>query len=84
MSHKPKENAVNNQIATGFDFEPLPDGNVLIEFYGDDGKTFNKQVVTQEVIQGMLTVARLTLVAIEKGTEAVKKLMEEMNEGGEG
>jgi hypothetical protein len=28
-------------VATGFDFQPLPDGNVLIEFFGDDGKAFN-------------------------------------------
>ena len=38
-------------IATGFDFEPLPDGNFLIEFFGDDGKTINKQIVTAEVIR---------------------------------
>ena len=30
----------NTSIATGFDFEPLPDGNVLIELFGDDGVTF--------------------------------------------
>jgi hypothetical protein len=29
-------------VATGFDFEPLPDGNVLIEFFGDDDLTCNK------------------------------------------
>jgi len=30
-------------IATGFDFEPLPDGNLLVEFYGDDGVTITSQ-----------------------------------------
>ncbi len=38
------------QIASGFDLEPLPDGNVLIEFFGDNGKTFNKQLVTPSVV----------------------------------
>ena len=27
-------------IATGFDFQPLLDGNILVEFQDDDGKTF--------------------------------------------
>ena len=40
-------------LATGFDFEPLPDGNVLIEFFGDDGKTFNTQVITGEAFSHM-------------------------------
>ena len=47
-------------IATGFDFEPQNDGNVLIEFFGDDGVTFNKQVVTPDVIRNIPLVAALT------------------------
>ena len=52
-----KENARHKKgikgmrIATGFDFEPLPDGNVLIEFFGGDGKTFNVQVITANVFK---------------------------------
>ena len=40
-------------MATAFAFEPLLDGNVLIEFFGDDGKTINTQIVTAEVIRRM-------------------------------
>ena len=67
---------MNERIATGFDLEPLANGNVLIEFYGDDGKTFNTQVVTREVIEGMPAVVALTLVCMDQGPEAVKKIME--------
>ena len=75
------QNAVTTQIATGFDFEPLLDGNVLIEFYGDDGKTFNKQVVTAEVMRGMPEVAYLTGIAMTQGVEQVKAVIARM--GGE-
>lgn len=69
------------QIATGFDCEPLPDGNVLIEFFGDDGKTFNTQVVTRDLIQNMPVIATLTEVAIERGPDAVRELVARL--GGE-
>jgi hypothetical protein len=49
MKRKEVEMENNTSIATGFDFEPLPDGNVLIEFFGDDGNTINAQVVTAEL-----------------------------------
>ena len=48
------------KIATGFDLEPLADNNVLIEFYGDDGETFNSQVVTPDIVTYMPLVASLT------------------------
>lgn len=55
--------------ATGFDCQPLPDGNVLIEFFGDDGKTVNEQVVTPDLIWQMPLVTALTQVALMKGPE---------------
>ena len=67
---------MNERVATGFDLEPLANGNVLIEFFGDDGKAFNTQVVTREVIEGMPAVVGLTLVCMDQGPEAVKKIME--------
>ncbi|NQU21801.1 MAG: hypothetical protein HQ567_11010 [Candidatus Nealsonbacteria bacterium] len=70
---------MSTPIATGFDFEPLKDGNVLIEFFGDDGHTFNTQVVTSEVLRSMPMVAMLTMVAMQDGVEAVKKLMDRLN-----
>ena len=62
------------RIATGFDFEPLPDGNVLIEFFGDDGKTFNVQVVTASVVESMPLVASVTGVAMREGVEAARTI----------
>ena len=45
--------------ATGFDFEPLLDGNVLIEVFGGDGHTINKQIVTPDVVRRLPVVAAL-------------------------
>jgi hypothetical protein len=64
--------------ATGFDFEPLPDGSVLIEFFGDDGTTLNKQVVTAEVVRRMPLVAVLLDVAMTKGPEVAGEIMERL------
>jgi hypothetical protein len=68
------------KIATGFDLEPLSDGSVLIEFYGDDGETYNTQVVTADVVESMPLVASLTGVALREGPEAVKEIVTKMNE----
>jgi len=65
-------------IATGFDFQPLPDGNILIEFYGDDGKTSNTQIVTPKVIHSMPLVAVLTKIALEKGPEVAKEILSKL------
>ncbi len=62
-------------VATGFDFEPRPDGNVLIEFFGDDGRTFNNQIVTPTVMRSMGLVSALTDVALKKGPEVAKAVM---------
>lgn len=67
-------------IATGFDCQPLDDGNVLIEFFGDDGKTFNKQIVTPDVVQNMPIVAALVNVALKKGPKAAREIMKRLNE----
>jgi hypothetical protein len=62
-------------VATGFEFEPLPDGTVLIEFSGNDGKTVNKQAVTPDVMCSMGLVSALTDVALKKGPEIAKTVM---------
>jgi len=62
-------------IATGFDFEPQPDGTVLIEFFGGDGKTFNRQVVTPDVMKDMALVSALTDLALRKGPEIAVAIM---------
>ncbi len=76
--------AAPKPIATGFDFEPLANGNVLIEFFGDDGKTFNTQVITAEVLKSLPVVANLTLVAMTDGVEGVKGIMAAMDEADNG
>lgn len=35
-------------MATGFDIEPLPTGEILIEFSDNDDVTFNSQVMISE------------------------------------
>ena len=69
-------------IATGFDFQPLPNGNILIEFYSDDGKTINKQVVTAEVVRRIPVVAVLTDIAMKHGPQAVEEIIEKLNKKG--
>ena len=49
------------RIATGFDFKPLPTGDVLIEFFADGGKTINTQVITRKCL------ARLPIRDSENG-----------------
>ena len=71
---------MNQRIATGFDLEPLPNGNVMIEFFGDDGKTFNTQIVERQVIEKMPVVASLMMVCLDQGPEAVKKLMQDLSQ----
>lgn len=56
--------------ATGFDFEPLPNGNVLIQFLADDGKTINTQVITREGFARFPVVVHAFFLAVEKGKDA--------------
>ncbi len=66
------------KTATGFDFEPLPDGSVLIEFFGNDGKTFNSQVITAEALRSMPLVVALTDVALRKGPDVAREVVEKL------
>ncbi len=51
---------MTSEIATDFDFEPLPDGNVLIKFFGDNGVTVHKQVITRDCLAAIPIVVALT------------------------
>ena len=64
--------------ATGFDFEPLPNGDVLMEFLGDDGVTINTQVITKECLAKMPVVAHALFVAVEQGQEAALAFLKRM------
>ena len=65
--------------ATGFDFEPLPNGDVQIEFYGDDGKTVNTQVITRECLTRIPVVAHAFFLAVEEGKEAAMAYLSKMS-----
>lgn len=74
------KNEHSMKIATGFDLEPLPDGNVLVEFCGDDGKTVNKQIVTANVVSNMPVVATLTGVVLREGVDTLKEILAKLDE----
>jgi hypothetical protein len=79
MDHKQQ---APTPIATGFNFEPLPDGTVRIEFLGDDGTTLNRQVVSGEVVRRLPLVAALTDAALKHGPGVAREIMEKLNEAG--
>ncbi len=56
-------------IATGFDFEPLPNGDVLIQFFSDDGKTVNTQIMTRECLARLPVVVHAFFLAVKKGKD---------------
>jgi hypothetical protein len=70
-----RKRSMKARIATGFDFEPLPNGNVLVEFFGDDGETFNTQVVTADVVASMPVVAYLAGLALTHEIDAIKAII---------
>ena len=63
------------QVATGVDFQPLPDGYILVEFQADDGQTLNEQVITDDVLKSIPVLAFLTEIAMREGAEAAMKVM---------
>lgn len=71
--------------ATGFDFEPLPTGDVLIEFFGCDGKTFNTQVITRECLARLPVVVNAFFLAVDQGPEAAVAFLDDVasREGGQ-
>jgi hypothetical protein len=69
---------VTNRIATGFEFQPLLGGDVLVEFFGSDGKTCNTQVINGEAFRHLPILAYVAQVAVGQGAEAAKKMMEEL------
>jgi len=58
------------RCATGFDFEPLPTGDVLLQFFGDDGTTINTQVITKEGLARLPVVIHAFFLALESGKDA--------------
>jgi hypothetical protein len=63
------------QIASGFEFTPMPDGTVLMEFCDDNGRTINRQVITTQSLVRLPLVAYITLTAMRQGADAAEKLV---------
>jgi hypothetical protein len=66
---------MKTQIATGFELQPLADGNVLVEFHDDHGETLNSQIVTAEVVASMPIVANLTGLTLTQELDAIKAML---------
>lgn len=71
-SHPPASPASSavHRVATGFDFEPLPSGEVLIQFFTDDGKRINTQVITRASLARLPVVVHAFFLAVETGQDA--------------
>src|SRR3989304_1615106 len=54
-------------IATGVEFQPLPDGTFQIEFFNDDGESLHQQVMDLAVVKSIPTLAKVTLIAASVG-----------------
>lgn len=65
-------------IATGFDFEPLPNDDVLIQFFSDDGKTVNTQIMTRECLARIPVVVHAFFLAVEKGSDEALDFLKSM------
>lgn len=66
---------MTNPIATGFEFELLPDGTVRIRFHDNGGKSLNTQVITGKAFQRIPLAAFVTTTAMDQGAEVAKKLV---------
>jgi len=65
--------------ATGFNLSPLPSGEVLIEFHGNDDVAINTQVITRECLARFPVVAHALFVAVENGKEAAQAYLNRMS-----
>ena len=67
-----------NRVATAFEFQPLVNGDVLVEFFGGDGKTLSTQIVAGKAFNHLPILAYVAQVAIGQGAEAATKMMDEL------
>jgi len=64
--------------ASGFDFEPLLNSDVLIQFFADDGQRINTQVITRECLARLPVVIHALFLAVEKGQEAAQTFLKSL------
>jgi hypothetical protein len=62
-------------IATGFDFEKLHNGSVLIRFCDDNDNTITTQLITEEGLRRLPVVIHAFFLAVEKGPEAAQAFL---------
>lgn len=72
------KSTANDIVATGFDFEPLPSGDVRCQFFADDGVTLNTQVITREALARLPVVVHAFFLAVEKGKDAAVAFLNNM------
>ena len=76
-----------DSIATGFEFEPQPNGTVIIEFHDDHGKPINSQILTRNAFLMIPLTAFVASTAMDLTDELGKKLghilraLEEVEDG---
>ena len=68
----------HHTIASGFEFAPLPDGTVRIEFCDDNGSICNSQVVTADAFQKIPLAAFVTTTAMGVAPEVARRLLRAM------
>lgn len=76
---KSEVDAVEQNTATGFDFEQLSNSDVLMQFFGDDGEAINTQVITKECLARIPVVAHALFLAVEEGKEAALTYLRKMS-----
>ncbi len=80
---------MSDSIASGFQFQPLPDGTVRIEFFDDRKNLVNAQVVTHHAFIMIPLTAFVATTAMDMTEEFSKKLahimraVEEVEDGDE-
>lgn len=62
-------------VATGFDFQALPNGDVLIQFFANDGQTINSQIITREGLARLPVVVHAFFLAVERGKDAASDFL---------
>ena len=65
---------MSHRIATGFNFRPLADGNVCIEFRDDGGQPVHTQVITGDAFKCIPWDAFVMLMALGWAAEVAEKL----------
>ena len=63
------------ETVTGFEFTTLENGRVLLEFYGDSGKTLNSQIFGAGLLKDIALTAFATQLAMGKNKEAAIKFL---------